>query len=226
MLVAFVAWQRRAAHPLVPLRLFSIRNFAGANVTTAFVYAAGAMGALSITLYTQEVAGYCATVAGLATLPTPVLSFLLARRIGGLAARIGPRVFLTTGPLLAGLGLLLIRPRSRIQHRHSSAARDGRGGHWPGADHDAAGRGESDIRRAGPQRSRRGHAERGGQDVGPGRGGLRGTDRQRHADRYQLRAAAAGRRGAVLRRSAGRRHLVGKATSRGRIHSRQGPTGV
>jgi EmrB/QacA subfamily drug resistance transporter len=110
ILLAFVAWQRRAAHPLVPLSLFSIRNFAGANVTTAFVYGAGAMGALAISLYTQEVAGYCATAAGLATLPTPVMSFLLARRIGGLAARIGPRVFLTTGPLLAGLGLLLIRP--------------------------------------------------------------------------------------------------------------------
>ncbi|WP_415822850.1 MFS transporter [Mycobacterium senriense] len=109
-LVAFVAWQRRAAHPLVPLSLFAVRNFAGANVSTAFVYGAIAMGALAISLYTQEVAGYCATVAGLATLPTPVMSFLFAKRVGVLAARIGPRVFLTTGPMLAGVGLLLIRP--------------------------------------------------------------------------------------------------------------------
>jgi EmrB/QacA subfamily drug resistance transporter len=109
-LLAFVAWQRRAPHPLVPLGLFAIRNFAGANVTTGFVYGAITMGALAISLYTQEVAGYCATVAGLATLPTPVMSFLFAKRVGRLAATIGPRVFLTTGPLLAGLGLLLIRP--------------------------------------------------------------------------------------------------------------------
>jgi EmrB/QacA subfamily drug resistance transporter len=109
-LLVFVAWQRRAPHPLVPLSLFSIRNFAGASVTSAFVYGAGAMGVLAISLYTQEVAGYCATVAGLATLPTPVMSFLLAKRVGGLAARIGPRIFLTTGPVLAGLGLLLVRP--------------------------------------------------------------------------------------------------------------------
>jgi EmrB/QacA subfamily drug resistance transporter len=109
-LLVFVAWQRRAPNPLVPLSLFSIRNFTGASVTSAFVYGAGAMGVLAISLYTQEVAGYCATVAGLATLPTPVMSFLLAKRVGGLAARIGPRIFLTTGPVLAGLGLLLVRP--------------------------------------------------------------------------------------------------------------------
>ncbi|WP_231996967.1 MFS transporter [Mycobacterium scrofulaceum] len=109
-LVAFAAWQRRAPHPLVPLGLFRIRNFAGANVTTGFVYGAITMGALAVALYTQEVAGYCATVAGLATLPTPIISFLFAKRVGRLAARIGPRIFLTTGPLLAGLGLLLIRP--------------------------------------------------------------------------------------------------------------------
>jgi EmrB/QacA subfamily drug resistance transporter len=109
-LLAFVAWQRRATHPLVPLGLFTVRNFAGANLVTAFIYGALAMGSLAVALYTQEVAGYCATVAGLVTLGSPVMSFLFAKRVGGLAARIGPRVFLTTGPLLAGIGLLLIRP--------------------------------------------------------------------------------------------------------------------
>jgi EmrB/QacA subfamily drug resistance transporter len=109
-LLAFVAWQRRAPHPLVPLDLFTTRNFASANLTTAFVYGALAMGSLAISLYVQEVAGYCATVAGLVTLPSPVMSFLFAKRVGARAATIGPRVFLTTGPLLAGFGLLLIRP--------------------------------------------------------------------------------------------------------------------
>jgi EmrB/QacA subfamily drug resistance transporter len=109
-LLAFVAWQRRAPNPLVPLGLFQNRNLASANLTTAFVYGALTMGSLGIALYTQEVAGYCATVAGLATLPSPIMSFLFAKRVGARAARIGPRVFLTTGPLLAGFGLLLIRP--------------------------------------------------------------------------------------------------------------------
>jgi len=109
-LLAFVAWERRAPRPLVPLGLFRIRNFVGANLVTAFIYGALTMGSLGVALYTQEVAGYCATVAGLVTLASPVMSFLFAKRVGGVAARIGPRGFLTTGPALAGFGLLLIRP--------------------------------------------------------------------------------------------------------------------
>jgi EmrB/QacA subfamily drug resistance transporter len=109
-LLAFVAWERRAPHPMVPLRMFTNRNFAGANLATAFVYGGLTLGSLAIALYTQEVAGYSATVAGLATLPSPVMSFLFARRVGRMAARIGPKVFLMAGPVLAGIGLLLIRP--------------------------------------------------------------------------------------------------------------------
>jgi Major Facilitator Superfamily len=109
-LMAFVAWERRAPHPLVPLDLFAIRNFLAANVVTAFVYGALTMASLAVALYTQEVAGYCATVAGLVTLASPVMSFLFAKRVGALATRIGARFFLTTGPVLAGIGLLLIRP--------------------------------------------------------------------------------------------------------------------
>jgi EmrB/QacA subfamily drug resistance transporter len=115
-LLAFVAWERRVPHPMLPLNLFANRNFAGANVTTAFVYGALSMGSLSITLYVQEVAGYSATLAGLATLPSPIISFLFARRVGGVAARIGPRIFVITGPLLTGLGYLLIRPAAHGFH--------------------------------------------------------------------------------------------------------------
>jgi hypothetical protein len=109
-LLAFVAWERRAPHPMVPLGLFTIRNFAGANLVTAFVYGALMLGSLSTCLYIQEVAGFAAIKAGLISLPSPIISLLFARRIGGLAARIGPRVFLMTGPVLAGFGVLLIRP--------------------------------------------------------------------------------------------------------------------
>ncbi|HEX4558431.1 MAG TPA: MFS transporter [Mycobacterium sp.] len=115
-LLAFVAWQRRAAHPMVPLGLFTARNFAGANLVTAFVYGGITMGALAIALYLQEVAGYSATAAGLVTLPTPIMSLLFARGVGGMATRIGPRIFLIAGPALAGLGLLLIRPTTHGFH--------------------------------------------------------------------------------------------------------------
>src|SRR5271156_4749008 len=75
-LLGFVAWERRAPHPMVPLRLFAVRNFAGANLATAFVYGALMLGSLSTALYIQEVAGYPAIVAGLITLPTPIMSLL------------------------------------------------------------------------------------------------------------------------------------------------------
>ena len=109
-LLAFVAWQRRGPHPMLPLGLFTIRNFAGANLATAFVYGGHSVGSLATALYVQEVAGYPAIVAGLITLPTPVMSFLFARRVGRAATRFGPWVFLVAGPTLAGLGLLLIHP--------------------------------------------------------------------------------------------------------------------
>jgi EmrB/QacA subfamily drug resistance transporter len=112
-LLAFVAWQRRAPHPMVPLRLFRIRNFAGANLATAFVYGGLALGSIATALYLQEVAGYPAIVAGLITLPSPVVSFLFARRVGAMAARIGPRIFVMMGPALAGLGFLLVHPSAQ-----------------------------------------------------------------------------------------------------------------
>ena len=114
--VAFVAWERRVPHPMLPLDLFANRNFTGANLTTAFVYGGLSMGSLSITLYVQEVAGYSATAAGLATLPSPIISLLFARRVGGVAARIGPRIFVIAGPVLAGIGYLLIRPAAHGFH--------------------------------------------------------------------------------------------------------------
>jgi EmrB/QacA subfamily drug resistance transporter len=109
-LIGFIRWQRHAQHPMLPLCLFSSRNFAGGNLATAFIYGGLVLGSLVIALYIQEVAGYSATSAGLATLPIPILSFFFARHVGNAATRIGPRIFLIGGPIVAGVGLLLIRP--------------------------------------------------------------------------------------------------------------------
>ena len=115
-LAGFVSWQHRTRHPMLPLPLFTFRNFAAVNLVTAFVYGALTLGSLAIALYTQEVGGYSATAAGLATLPIPAVSFVFARHVGRIAARVGPRAFLIAGPVLAGIGLLLIRPRPHGFH--------------------------------------------------------------------------------------------------------------
>lgn len=110
-LIAFGWWEFRSPHPMVPMHLFRIRNFGVGNLATAFIYAGVSMGMLVVALFTQEVAGFTATEAGIATLPLPVLSFLLASRVGELAARFGPRIFMACGPLLACVGFVLIHPR-------------------------------------------------------------------------------------------------------------------
>ena len=109
-LVAFVWWQFRAEHPMVPMRLFAIRNFRVGNLATVFIYAAVSIGTLVLSLFLQEVAGFRATVAGIATLPLPILSFALAARVGALSAKFGPRAFVASGPLIAAVGFLLMRP--------------------------------------------------------------------------------------------------------------------
>lgn len=103
-LVAFVLWERRAAHPMMPLRLFSVRAFSVGNLATIGIYASVSLGTLLIPLVIQEVGHLPATVSGLITLPTTILSLLLSRFVGGLAGRFGPRPFMSIGPIVTALG--------------------------------------------------------------------------------------------------------------------------
>ena len=105
-LVAFVLWERRARHPMMPLRLFRVRTFAVGNLATIGIYAAIGLGTLAIPLLVQEVGGLSATASGLVLLPPTLISLLLASRVGALAARLGPRWFMTLGPLVVATGFL------------------------------------------------------------------------------------------------------------------------
>jgi EmrB/QacA subfamily drug resistance transporter len=104
----FLLYEARARQPMLDLGLFRIRNFAVANVTTLAAYA-GLMGGLFfVGLYLQQVVGYTALEAGLATTPISILLFVLSPRFGRLASGVGPRLPMTAGPIVAGLGLLLM----------------------------------------------------------------------------------------------------------------------
>jgi hypothetical protein len=59
-------------------------------------------------IFVQQVGGYSATEAGAAFLPVTALMFGLSRRAGALADKFGPRLFMTLGPIIAGLGMLLL----------------------------------------------------------------------------------------------------------------------
>ncbi|HEY3259666.1 MAG TPA: DHA2 family efflux MFS transporter permease subunit [Pseudonocardiaceae bacterium] len=107
LLAAFLAWERRARSPMLPMDMFASTQFTATNLVTFAVYGAlgGALFLLPIQL--QQVSGYTALQAGISLLPLTVIMLVLSARSGALAARIGPRLQMSVGPVLVGAGLAL-----------------------------------------------------------------------------------------------------------------------
>jgi EmrB/QacA subfamily drug resistance transporter len=104
----FILREAKARHPMLPLWLFKIRNFWVTNVTTLSTYAGLIGGLFFVGLYLQQVVGYSPLEAGLATTPISILMFFLSPRFGRIASGTGPRAPMTAGPIVGGLGLLLL----------------------------------------------------------------------------------------------------------------------
>lgn len=105
----FVVLERRRRHPLVPPSLFASRVFSAANAMTLLVY--GALGSVTLFVVLQlQASGWGALAAGLSGLPITVALLLLSSRAAAFAARIGPRVPMTVGPLVCAAGVLLLLP--------------------------------------------------------------------------------------------------------------------
>lgn len=107
---ALLFWwrERRADYPVLPLDVFAAGQFSATNAVTFFVY--GGFGALFFLLvvHLQVVAGFGPIASGSSLLPVTVIMLLLSSRSGALAARIGPRLQMSAGPLVAALGVLLL----------------------------------------------------------------------------------------------------------------------
>lgn len=95
----------RARSPLVPLGLFSSRNFTVINVSTLLIYGALYVSGYYLGLFQQGTLGYSAAAAGFGFVPGSLFMILLSQRFGALAARHGPRLYLTAGPLLMAAAL-------------------------------------------------------------------------------------------------------------------------
>ncbi|HEV7639480.1 MAG TPA: MFS transporter, partial [Gaiellaceae bacterium] len=106
LLTIFVWWERRHPAPMLPLRLFSKRNFTFANIETLTVYAALSTLTFFLVLFLQQLAGYSPLRSGLALVPITVVMFLLSPRVGRLSMRYGPRFFMGIGPLVTALGVI------------------------------------------------------------------------------------------------------------------------
>jgi EmrB/QacA subfamily drug resistance transporter len=107
-LFLFVLHEARARHPMLDLALFRIRNFWVANLTTLTAYAGLIGGLFFVTLFLQQVGGYSPIEAGLATTPVSLLLFFLSPRWGKLASGTGPRLPMCAGPIVGGVGLIML----------------------------------------------------------------------------------------------------------------------
>jgi EmrB/QacA subfamily drug resistance transporter len=112
LVAAFVLYEGRAEAPLLPLTMFRARAFTGANLTTLFVYA-GLNGLFFLLmLQLQNALGMSALWAGASLLPVNFLLLILSPISGGVATRMGPRLPMTLGAVVAGAGMLLF---TRVQ---------------------------------------------------------------------------------------------------------------
>ena len=107
-LIAFLVTEARSPNPMIPLSIFSSRQFSAANLVTFAVYAALGGVFFLLVAFLQISLGYSPIAAGAASLPVTALLLVFSARSGALAQRIGPRLPLTIGPLIIAAGMLMM----------------------------------------------------------------------------------------------------------------------
>jgi EmrB/QacA subfamily drug resistance transporter len=108
LIAAFIAWERRAEEPMLPLAFFRRRAFTSASMIILLI-GVGLFGVIYfLTLYFQNVHGYSPAQAGLRTLPMTMMILVVAPLAGRIGPRIGPRTMMTFGMLSASAGLLAL----------------------------------------------------------------------------------------------------------------------
>lgn len=104
--IALPVWMTRVKHPLIPPGLFKSRNFTVTNISTLVIYGALYVTFYYLGLFQQGTLGYTAAAAGAGGVPGSLFLIFLSSRFGSLAARLGPRWFMTVGPVLMAIGVL------------------------------------------------------------------------------------------------------------------------
>ena len=107
-LAAMVVVESRSPHPMLPLYLFQSRQLIAANLVTFIVYAALGGSIFLLPVVLQQAVGFSPLQAGAALAPVTILMLALSSRAGRLSRRIGPRLPMTLGPIVAGAGLSLL----------------------------------------------------------------------------------------------------------------------
>ncbi len=105
LLAAFVVWESRQTHPMLPLSFFRSRTFTAANLVSLFMYFGMFGSVFLLAQFFQVVQGYSPFQAGLRTLPWTGMPIIVAPIAGVLADRIGGRPILATGMALQAVAL-------------------------------------------------------------------------------------------------------------------------
>lgn len=106
LLIAFFVWNElRAKHPLVPFKIFRIRNVVGANLTMMPIAAGLFSTFFFVSLYTQNVLGYSPVRTGLAFLVVPIAIAITATNVPRVVKKVGFKPILMIAPLVVGSAL-------------------------------------------------------------------------------------------------------------------------
>jgi EmrB/QacA subfamily drug resistance transporter len=103
--VAFPFMMTRRRDPLVPPKLFRSRNFTVTNLSTFLVYGALYVALTFLGIFLIGTLGYNEQAAGIALVPSFLFLVVFSSRFGRLAARFGPRLFMSLGPAIMAVGL-------------------------------------------------------------------------------------------------------------------------
>jgi EmrB/QacA subfamily drug resistance transporter len=108
LLAIFTVVELREPTPMLPMRLFRSQQFSAANAVTIVVY--GSLGGIFFLLPVelQQGAGFTPLAAGASLLPVTAMLLLLSSRMGRYAAKRGPRLQMTVGPIVAAVGVTLL----------------------------------------------------------------------------------------------------------------------
>jgi EmrB/QacA subfamily drug resistance transporter len=107
-LVALLVRELRAESPMLPLDIFRVKQLAATNAVTFIVYAALVGATFLLPVELQIVSGYSPLASGLALLPLTFIMLALSARSARLATRIGPRLQMSVGPVVVGVGLAML----------------------------------------------------------------------------------------------------------------------
>jgi EmrB/QacA subfamily drug resistance transporter len=108
LIAGFVAWERRAGEPMLPLRLLRNPAFAAANATGFLMFASITSAAFLMAQYFQLGLGYSPMATGLRFLPWTLTPLLIAPAAGALADKIGSRPLMVLGLAMQGAGLVWV----------------------------------------------------------------------------------------------------------------------